>query len=125
MRYAILLAAVCIVACTVEMKAYRPFADVTPVTYRVDAAPYGPEELEVRLLEDSAWVAPIHGWLVRQAMTFSRAPTDRWIATVDSQRIAYEKALLLSLEGRGDCRATAATPVPSYFAFEFAFICSN
>jgi hypothetical protein len=123
MRYALVVIAVCLTACSVETQMYRQYADVTPTTHHIDAAPYGPEELEVRLGENRAWVGPTVHWWRLHILSSSGAPTDRWIATVESQRVVYEKALMMALASRATCRTTSATPVPGYFAFEFTYEC--
>lgn len=121
MRYLAAAFAMCVAACSVETEARRPFADAAPMTYHVEAATYGPGELEVRLLEDRAWVGPTVNWW--RSHILWRPSTDRWLATIESQRAAYEKALIAALANRGNCRVTSATPAPSYFAFEFVYTC--
>jgi hypothetical protein len=123
MRYFIAAVALCAAGCSVETEARRPYAEVTPVIHQVEAATYGPGELEVRLGRNKAWVGPKIGWW--RSHILSRSSIDRWLATIESQKEVYQKALMLSLKDRGTCSVTSSTPAPSYFAFEFGFDCTT
>lgn len=106
--------------CSAEMATRQPFSNSAPALVTVEETPYGPPELEVRLLSDRAWVEPTNKWHREHAF---RGSTDRWLATVEDQKRVYQSALLLALKERAPCQIKSSTPSPGFFAFEFAYTC--
>lgn len=119
-RSAIAATLFALAACSVEMNYRHPFADAEPILVTVEPAAHGPDQLEVRLLEGRAWVEPTNKWHREHAF---RGSTDRWLSTVEAQKVVYQNALLSVLKNRAPCSIKSATPSPGFFAFELSYTC--